>query len=212
MSNSNQETFSPLFRLYPKLLLIIFFVMGLTACAPKFKIESKYNEFRKTHSCDMENNVIKKHNAKGSLSFNLLKNTMVIQKNPSASPYVLSIENRQGFTRFKNDSHLRLLLTNNDGAIETILLKARMSNSFHNVSTNYIPGYSARGVYSPGYISTNIVDSAYVFYHLSLEILNKIIQASSISLELETISSTIKATLSEENIKNIQEFRKKCVY
>jgi hypothetical protein len=159
----------------------------------------------------MVNNTVKKHNIGGLLFFNLQKDTEVPQKKLAASPYVLQIENRQGFIRFKNDSHLNLLLTNASGITQSYLLKGTVSDSHHDEHTHFNPGYFVGNRYVSGYVSTTIDDRAYVYYSLSPQQLNKILEASSIYFDLETTNKTIKATLSEENIKNIQEFAQKCV-
>ncbi len=184
----------------------IFLIMSLSACAPKFSVESKYSEFRNTSICQMINNCVKKHNVTGSLFFNLQHDTEVAQKKLVGSPYVLQIENRQGFIRFKNDSHLRLSLTNASGITQSYLLKVTISDSLHHESKHSNPGYFSGNVYVPGYVSTTVDDRAYVYYSLSLPQLNEILEARSIYFELETTDQTIKATLSEENTKISKNF------
>lgn len=194
-----------------KFLLIAGCCLFLTACAPKFEIESKYNEFRQTSVCNMKNNIVKKHNVGGTLFFNLIKDTEITQRKLLAQPYLLHIENRQGFIRFKDDSYLRLTLTLPNGNIETLLLKGLYSDTTCDKSTQYMPGYFSGDYYVPGYVTTNTDYRTHVHYSLNKAQLNKIVDACNICFELETIDETIRATLSEENIKNIQEFKGCCL-
>lgn len=192
-----------MFSKMSKSILLILGCAFLTGCAPKFEIESRQNEFRNTSVSIMKNNYVNEHDAGGSLIFNLQKDT------EKECPYTLEIEIRQSIVKFKDDSHMHLHLTNACG-IETLLLKGSYEDSIYNEELNFHPGSCINGVYRPGSFTKTIEYKAFVYFDLTSEELCKIFDATAISFELETTDRTIHATLSEDNIEHIQEFRGHC--
>ncbi len=171
----------------------------ITGCAPSFKVESNYNEFRNTSTCKMENNFIRQqqHNVKGFLLFNLKKDTEL------SPPYILEIENIQSddYIAFKKDSYLRLTLTQPNGVTELLVIQAIFSKVYCDTNI-YGNIYNSCGSISQkkDYLSC-------VFFSLTQEQIDQILSATEISFDLETTEQPLRATLLKENIQNLQEFR-----
>lgn len=188
-----------------KFSLFLLSLMLFTSCT-QFKVETNFNEFRNTYTCEMTNNYINKHNISGNLSFNIKKDTEL------KSPYYLVVKTEQSrnFVSFKQDSHLRLNLTKIDGQIKQVLLKGAYADKVCRETTNYIPGCKIGDTYTSGYLTTSSEQTAFVLFRLSEEIIDEILDSTAISFELETLNETIRATFSKQNIENIQEFGKHC--
>jgi len=190
-----------------KMFSVIAIILLTAGCTPKFNIESYDNSFRGTSVCNMQNNIVKKHNTNGTINFNLQKNTEFNQ------PYSLLITVFSVYIAptFRNDSYALITLTS-QGKTETLKLKSSESgrSSYH--SHHHTPGYTIDGIYYAGTSYTENHDFSVLYISLSKEQSFKIANADQIFFKIETTGpKPLEATLSSDNIKNLRTFSNTCL-
>ncbi len=178
-------------------VLLLTAALSLNACN-HYKVEQRYDEFRKKNICALKNHLMKNH---AGLFYTNYRVEMDLEKQDETNILaMIHINADLAKQSFRDPPHISFKVYKGTGQVNEIRLVGSSVNTKRGVSPNYTPHF----VHYTTYSDSN------AFIQMTKAQVKEIAYAERVSFSLETLGDPITGELNKNDLSPIVEFLEKC--